>query len=522
MVRVGRVNDAVNASLDQTAKYRDLWIVGEVSDVHWKAGNVYFSLNDWTEVARIRVVMLGVDRARLAPSLRNGERVKVRGNLNVHRQSGAYGLRGKFVQLVGEGDLARRFAETKAKLDAEGLLAQERKRPLPRVPRVVGVVTSRSGAALRDVLRVADGRAPVRIVVADCRVQGDRAPREIEVAIRSIQRVPDLDVVIVTRGGGSAEDLWAFNEERVARAIAACRVPVVSGVGHERDICLSDLVADVRAATPSNAAELVVPEMETLRRQVRELDRRLHQSVLKEIRARRLSLSVSQGALRDPRAALKNSRVRLERVNGKLVGAQRGLMRARRRGLGKHRERLTARDPRAVLRRDAERLGGLRARLEQAARKMVGTRRASHGAALLTLVDRDPRRQVQAQRAEVAALHARLVQQATRDAEARRGALMTGRARVLAGGRPLLRRARGRLGGLAGKLSTLSPLSVLERGYAIVLADGREVRSVTQVEPGDEVVVRVMDGELQATVTDKKTIAQDELSPDVLSRREKG
>ena len=511
VVRVAKVNDAVNASLDQTSKYRDLWIVGEASDIHWKGNNVYFSLNDWTEVARIRVVMLGVDRGRFS-ALRNGERIKVRGRLNVHRKTGSFGLLGKFVQLVGEGDLARRFAETKAKLDADGLLAQERKRPLPRVPRVVGVVTSKSGAALRDVLRVADGRAPVRIVVADCHVQGDRAPREIEVAIRSLQRIPDLSVVIVTRGGGSAEDLWAFNDERVARAIAACRVPVVSGVGHERDVCLSDLVADVRAATPSNAAELVVPEMDVLRREVRELDRRLHQNVLASIRARRLSLSVQQGALSDPRASLKDARVLLGQSQAALVRSQRGALRAHRRALSAKRDRLAARDPRAVLRRDAERLSQLRQRLEQAMRREFASRMVEHRLARQALIENDPRKRVQEQRAMVTALRSRLVRRASRDAETRRGLLTTERARVLAGGRPLVTRARGRLGALAGKLSTLSPLSVLDRGYAIALADGEEVRSIAQVSEGDRVVVRVADGELETKVTGSRAIEQVEVS----------
>src|SRR5690606_4412542 len=162
---------------------------------------------------------------------------------------------------------------------AEGLFSRERKRPLPRYPRVVGLVTSREGAAVHDVVRVASARAPVRLVVSHCQVQGPEAPVSIVRAIRRICRLPGLEVIIVTRGGGASEDLFAFNDERVARAIAACPVPVVSGVGHEIDETIADLVADVRAATPSNAAELVVPDGAALRAEIHYHRRRLERAL---------------------------------------------------------------------------------------------------------------------------------------------------------------------------------------------------------------------------------------------------
>jgi exodeoxyribonuclease VII large subunit len=360
---------------------------------------------------------------------------------------GQFQLIARSAKLAGEGDLAAQFRKLRAKLEAEGLLDPARKRPLPELPRVVGVVTSRTGAALRDIIRVASERCPVRILVADCRVQGEAAPASIVSALDLIQRVDDLDVVIVSRGGGSAEDLWAFNDESVARAIASCRVPVVSGVGHEVDVTIADLVADVRAATPSNAAEIVVPERETLLRDVRVLERRLNQALDNRIGGFRLRLERLLRTLYGARRVMTPVRERLAELHQRLV----------RERLAELHQRLMRLDPRSVLRHDQRQLAVLIAKLRDAGRLPVRRRR-----------DR------------VVALRFRL----------------RGR------GRPMVHEARAAYAELCAQLDALSPLRVLERGYAIALHEstGRAVRSQSEVKEGDRLRVRVSDGEFGAKV----------------------
>jgi len=322
---------------------------------------------------------------------------------------------------------------------------------------VVGVVTSRSGAALRDIMRVAAERCPVRILIADCRVQGEQAPKSIVSALALIQRVEDLDVVIVSRGGGSAEDLWAFNDEGVARAIASCRVPVVSGVGHEVDVTIADLVADVRAATPSNAAEIVVPEREALLRNVRSLERRLTQAFDNRVGGLRLRLERLLRPLYSARRVIVPVRRELLTLQEQLRQAQGSNLRRQRERLAELHRRLMRLDPRSVLRRDQRQLAALAARLRDAGHVPIRRRRE-----------------------RLVALWFRL----------------QGR------GRPLVREARAVYAELCARLDALSPLRVLERGYAIALHEGtgRAIRSQSDVKEGDRLRVRVSDGEFPARV----------------------
>ncbi len=236
------------------------WITveGEISNCKaWSSGHVYFTLKD--DYAQIRAVMFRTRARLLKFKAEDGLRVVVRGRLSVYEVKGEYQLVCETMEPQGLGALQAAFEQLKRRLQAEGLFAVERKRPLPVLPRRIGVVTSADGAALRDILRVLAARHPLaRVVIRPARVQGDGAAEDLVRALVAIARVPEIDVVIVGRGGGSVEDLWAFNDERLARAIAACPVPVISAVGHEIDFTIADFVADVRAATPSNAAELVV------------------------------------------------------------------------------------------------------------------------------------------------------------------------------------------------------------------------------------------------------------------------
>ena len=431
--RVAEVNRAVRLTLEDN--WANVLIEGELSDVRHAKGHVYFSLNDEEDPAQLRGVMFASDVRRTKAPLEDGARVRFRGKLSLYTARGQFQLIARSAKLAGEGDLAAQFRKLRAKLEAEGLLDPETKRSLPELPRVVGVVTSRTGAALRDIIRVASDRCPVEILVADCRVQGEDAPRSIVSALELVQRVDDLDVVIVSRGGGSAEDLWAFNDEGVARAIASCRVPVVSGVGHEVDVTIADLVADVRAATPSNAAELVVPERETLLREVQSLERRLSQALDNRVGSLRLGL---------------------ERLLRPLYGTRRLLAPIHERVAELH-QRLMRQDPRSVLRRDQRLLATLTARLRDAGRLPMRRRRDRLIALRFTL-------------------HGR--------------------------GRPMVREARAAYAERCAQLDALSPLRVLERGYAIALHEstGRAVRSESEVEDGDRLRVRVFEGEFGAKV----------------------
>lgn len=426
-------------------RWPSVLIEGELSNVVRAAsGHVFFTLNDEDEPAQISAVMFRSDVSRLRTKLQNGARMRFRGRLSIYTQRSQFQLIARSAKPVGEGDLAAQFRKTYAKLQAEGLFDAERKRSLPVMPRVVGVVSSTAGAALRDIIRVCANRCPVRIVVADCRVQGEDAARSIVAALNLIQRLDELDVVIVSRGGGSAEDLSAFNDEAVARAIADCRVPVVSGVGHEIDTTIADCVADVRAATPSNAAEIVVPEATALQNAIDSLERDLQRAM---------------------QARVDGARLQLERRLRTLQGSGRVVVQARKE-LRALQERLSAQDPRALLRRDREMLQRLSSRL----------------------ADRGPR-PVRLQRAKWLALSTRL------------NSL----------GRPMIQDARGRYKALCAGLDALSPLKVLDRGYAIALdaTSGRAIRRADEVHAGQAIRVRVSQGEFGARVEQETDDSQE-------------
>ena len=453
--RVAEVNRAVRLTLEDN--WANVLIEGELSDVRRAKGHVYFSLNDEEDPAQLRGVMFASDVRRTKAPLENGARIRFRGTLSLYTARGQFQLIARSAKLAGEGDLAAQFRKLRAKLEAEGLFDPARKRPLPELPRVVGVVTSRTGAALRDIIRVASERCPVQILVADCRVQGEEAPRSIVSALELIQRVDGLDVVIVSRGGGSAEDLWAFNDEDVARAIADCRVPVVSGVGHEVDMTIADLVADARAATPSNAAEIVVPERDSLVRVVQSWERRLSQALDNLTSGLRLRLERLLRALYGARRVIAPVRRELLASQERLHQVQRSDLRRRRERLAELHLRLMRLDPRSVLRRDQRQLATLAAKLRDAGRLPVRRRRER----LVGLRF---------------ALHGR--------------------------GRPMVREARATYAETCAQLDALSPLRVLERGYAIALHEstGRAVRSQSEVKEGDRLRVRVSDGEFGAKV----------------------
>lgn len=265
-----------------------LTVEGEISNCKaWSSGHIYFTLKD--DFAQIRAVLFRMKARLLKFEPEDGLRVVVRGRLSVYEVKGEYQFVCETMEPQGLGALQAAFEQLKRKLSAEGLFALERKRPLPVLPRRIGVVTSRDGAALHDILQILTTRHPcARIVIRPARVQGDGAAEDLVRALTAIARVRDVDVVIIGRGGGSAEDLWAFNDERLARAIAACPVPVISAVGHEVDVTIADFVADVRAATPSNAAEIVVDRADNFRTRIDRAGTRL-ESAMRRTTERRAS-----------------------------------------------------------------------------------------------------------------------------------------------------------------------------------------------------------------------------------------
>jgi exodeoxyribonuclease VII large subunit len=289
-----------------------LWIEGEISNLTLHStGHYFFSLKD--ERAQVRAVMFRFQASHLPFRPENGTKVIVRGRISVYEPRGEYQILVDAMEPLGKGSLQAAFEHTKKKLAAEGLFDPGRKRALPLLPQRIGVITSPTGAAIRDILRIVDQRfANVEMLIIPVRVQGPEAPAEIVAALALVNELDSLDVVILARGGGSIEDLWAFNDEAVARAIAQCRVPVVSAVGHEIDFTISDFVADVRAATPSAAAELVVEKKEYLLTQVGTLGGRLEQRLGAAMEIWSGRVEMFERGLKDPRKKFADLQLRAD------------------------------------------------------------------------------------------------------------------------------------------------------------------------------------------------------------------
>ncbi len=274
VLTISELTDRIKTCLQ--SQFSAIWVAGEVSDLSRpRSGHIYLALKDGN--AQLRAVMWRTAASRLKFELEDGMEVLCQGEIDIYPPRGSYQLIIRRIELRGEGALQRALRQLQAKLADEGLFDPRRKRPLPAYPRRVAVITSPSGAAIRDFVQVARRRwRGTELLVMPVRVQGVGAAAEITRAVETANRlVAEFDVIVVTRGGGSIEDLWSFNEESVVRAIAASRIPVVSAVGHEIDVTLSDLVADVRAATPSEAAELVMPSTEQVRHALQGLGVRL-------------------------------------------------------------------------------------------------------------------------------------------------------------------------------------------------------------------------------------------------------
>jgi len=357
-----------------------VWVEGEIASLKPSAsGHVYFTLKDERDDAVIECVMYKFEAGRVRRILSDGARIQLRGKATVWAPRGRLQFVGDRARPAGRGALLEALEQLRLKLDAEGLFAAEHKRELPPDPRIVGVVTSKAGAAFSDIRTVAFRRGSVKLVLANARVQGEGAAESLLRAIDAIERYPGLDVLIVGRGGGSGEDLMAFNDERVVRRVAKIKVPVVSAVGHEIDLSLTDLAADVRAATPSQAAELVIPD----ERQRRENLRRCRQELGRSLRAR-LSLARSrlyklESAIADPRFVIAERQQELDELRDRLNRRLQRALTTQSSLLSGYERRLIGHHPRAVIARTKVELRLLSVRLEAEARRSLAERRAELG-----------------------------------------------------------------------------------------------------------------------------------------------
>ncbi|HVO25827.1 MAG TPA: exodeoxyribonuclease VII large subunit [Candidatus Margulisiibacteriota bacterium] len=349
VLTVSQLNQRVRETLD--AELGEFWVVGEISNFRVPpSGHFYFSLKD--DRSQIAAVMFRSANQLLAYRPDDGMEVIVRGRIGLYEVRGALQLYVEAMEPRGLGSLQLALEQLKKRLAAEGLFAEARKRPLPFLPRAVGIVTALGGAAIHDLLVVLRTRLPgVRIVVRPVRVQGKEAPADIVRAIAEISRVAAVDVLIVGRGGGSLEDLWAFNDEGVARAIAAARMPVVSAVGHEIDVTIADLVADRRAPTPTAAAAMVVPDHHDLHIWFERMGAGLLTGVQRQIARQRERLTAQARHLRDPRQVLRALQLRVDELSERALRGVTTRLRLARQQLRGGAERLQALSPLAVLAR---------------------------------------------------------------------------------------------------------------------------------------------------------------------------
>jgi exodeoxyribonuclease VII large subunit len=426
-------------------EYGDVWVEGEISNFRpAPSGHVYFTLKDAD--AQLPVVLFRRQAMLLRFRAEDGLHVLVRGRVSVYEQRGQMQLVAETMEPVGAGSLQLAFEQLKERLKAEGLFDAQRKRPLPPFPRTVGIITSPTGAVVRDFLNIVARRhSGLSVLLCPVSVQGDSAPAEIEAALAELNASGLVDAIVLARGGGSLEDLAAFNSERVARAIASSRLPVVSAVGHETDFTIADFVADLRAPTPSAAAELITEAQhkiaEHLATQAHRLDRAARFQLL-QARQRLTRLPVSRAESRMA-GLLRRLEQRLDDLTFRLEAAANGLLRQRQRQVAELAAAVLRHDPRQSLAQARQRLQAFRTRL-----------------------DRSLERRLHASAAHLSALDARL--------------------------------------------NSLSPLAVLDRGYALVLdAQGLVVRSMSQVAPGDQVFTRLFDGAFISRVeaaTSKKSL----------------
>jgi exodeoxyribonuclease VII large subunit len=462
----------------------DVWVEGEVSNCHAaQSGHCYFTLKD--AKAQIRCVCFRDQMRVLKFKPEDGLHVTVRGSLSVYDARGEYQIYVTNIEPVGLGALQLTFEQLKKKLHAEGLFDEARKKPLPVLPRCIGVVTSPTGAAIRDILRVLKRRFPnAQVSVYPTKVQGTSAAAEIVQGLQYFNRAKTVDVLILARGGGSLEDLWAFNEEILARAIFASEIPVITGVGHETDFTIADFVADLRAPTPSAAAEIVVKSRQEFERHIAEHQRHLIQQMryrFSQWRHRVRDLQTHRG-FRELERVLRTRRQQLdEMANSLAIGLRLRLAMARQRitEANAHVASFDLRGRATVLRR---RIDQQRGTLSAALDRVVARKHRQLNVVQMRFAALDLRARVGTLR--------RLWERDTTELQVRLDHVLIGKRR--------------KLETAMMRLEERSPFRILERGYAIAYdASGKVLRSPDQVALGDDISVRIAQGEIAATINKK-------------------
>lgn len=476
ILTVGELARKIRGKLE--GDFGTVHVRGEISNLRTpSSGHHYFCLKE--EGAQIRAVLFRGQARLLRFRPENGQEVVARGRVTFYEAGGDAQIVCDSLEPVGAGALALAFEQLKAKLAKEGLFDRERKKPIPYLPLRIGVVTSPTGAAIRDFLKVLHRRFPgIWVSISPSRVQGEGAAEEIARGIRRLDGA-GYDVIVVTRGGGSIEDLWAFNEEVVARAIAEAKTPVVSAVGHEVDFTIADFVADLRAPTPTAAAELLAPVESELRERIAIARARLQRAAHRVLEQRRATVRHLAIRLGDPKARLSGMRLELDGKRQRGVHALTRHLEALRRALEVRKGRLREQNPAARLQAKRRVWQRLRERLLHAGAKLARPKRSALGVLESRLRAQDPRPRLHEERAKLAALGERL-------------------ARAMEGKLAGLRRD---FGTRNARLETLSPLGVLARGYAIAFtAEGKAVRSSAEVRPGERLILELGEGALKIEV----------------------
>lgn len=442
---VSEVTKYIKSMLEEDVLLQDVWLRGELSNVKLHSrGHLYFTVKD--EHARMQAVMFSGYNRFLTFQPEDGMNVLVRGEVNVYEPFGQYQLYAKEMQPDGLGSLYLAYESLKAKLEKEGLFAKERKKPLPSFPKRIAVITSPTGAAIRDIYTTMKRRYPlVRMTLLPVAVQGDYAVDSIVSAIDRVSRANQFDVVIIGRGGGSIEELWAFNDEKVARAIANCPIPTISAVGHETDYTIADFVADLRAPTPTAAAELAVPDRNELTTAVHALKKRLIRAI----------------------------EARLDRENERLSQLKRSY---------------AFRYPQQLIRQKEQEFDLLLDRLKRAIERLYRERKQTFSQLKKDFLRYHPSLSVTVLKERLHGYDEKLVQAMEKQLRAKRQPFETA----------------------ITKLQLLNPLRLMERGYSVVYDEEKKrvIQSVTDVKIGEKLHIRVKDGELFCGVEEKHSLGE--------------
>ncbi|RDU35173.1 exodeoxyribonuclease VII large subunit [Neobacillus piezotolerans] len=441
-VTVTALTKYIKRKFDADPHLQDIFIKGEISNLkQHSSGHIYLTLKD--ERSRILAVMFAGNARAMKFAPENGMKVIVRGEISVYEASGQYQVYIKEMKPDGIGELFLAYEQLKKKLEAEGLFRRDRKKPLPPFPKTIGIITSPTGAAIRDIITTIKRRYPIgKMIVYPALVQGDNAGKSIAEAIRKANMAGDIDVLIVGRGGGSIEELWAFNEEQVARAIFSSAIPVISAVGHETDFTISDYVADLRAPTPTGAAELAVPHIEELLERVLQRQTRL-------IRAMKERLSFQKG--------------RFERIQRSYA----------------------FRYPRRLYEQKLEQLDRLTENLYRGAGRLALVKEEQYGNLARRLKRNNP---------------VQLLSQAGQRHERSEKELLRAMNQILLG-------KKAEFGRALASFEALNPLKIMERGYSLAYTeDNRLIKQIGQVERNDRVTIQLTDGSLLCRIEDKREV----------------